>query len=86
MLSHTVVSDSFVIPWTVACQALLPMGFPGQGYWTGLPFPSPGDLLNPGIEPASPALEGELFITETPGKPSLIEERPNVDSQEGRQP
>ena len=62
------------------------MGFPKQEYWTGLPFPSPGDLLNPGIEPASPALEGELFITETPGKPSLIEERPNVDSQEGRQP
>ena len=74
-----------MIPWTVACQALLPMGFPRQEYWSGLPFPSPGDLLNPGTEPASPALAGELFITEPPGKPS-IEERPNVDSEEGRQP
>ena len=60
-----------MIPWTVACQALLPMGFPRQEYWSGLPFPSPGDLLNPGTEPASPALAGELFITEPPGTPVL---------------
>ena len=42
-------------PWTVARQAPLSMGFPKQEYWSGLPFPSPGDLLNPGIEPRSPA-------------------------------
>ena len=42
-------------PWTVACQAPLSMGFPRQEYWNGLPFPSPEDLPDPGIEPASPA-------------------------------
>ena len=40
------------------------MGFPGQEYWSGLPFPSPGDLPNPGIEPKSPALAGSFFTTE----------------------
>ena len=54
--SHSVVSDSFVIPWSAAHQAPLPMGFHRQEYWSGLPFPSPGDLLDPGIEVASPAL------------------------------
>ena len=48
--------DYFVTPWTVACQALLSMGFPRQEYWSGLPFASPGDLSDPGIEPTSPAL------------------------------
>ena len=43
----------FATPWTVDCQASLSMGFPRQEYWNGLPFPSPGDLPNPGIEPAS---------------------------------
>ena len=42
---------ALVTPWTVACQALLSMGFSRQEYWSGLPFPSPGDLPNPGIEP-----------------------------------
>ena len=46
----------FVTPWTVAYQAPLSMGFSRQVYWSGLPFPSPGDLPNPGIEPRSPAL------------------------------
>ena len=46
----------FVTPWTVAYQAPLPMGFSKQEYWSGLPFPSPGDLPDPGIEPGSPAL------------------------------
>ena len=46
----------FVNPWTVAYQALLSMGFSRQGYWSGLPFPSPGDLPDPGIKPRSPAL------------------------------
>ena len=52
-----------------ACQSPLPMVFPRQEYWSGLPFPSPGDLPNPGLEPASPALAGRLFTTEPPGKP-----------------
>ena len=43
--------------WTVACQAPLSMGFPRQEYWSGLPFPSPGDLPDPGIKPMSPALQ-----------------------------
>ena len=45
----------FATPWTVACQAPLSMGFPRQEYWSGLPFPTPGNLPNPGIELASPA-------------------------------
>ena len=56
VLSPSVMSDSFVSPWTIACQAPLSMGFPRQEYWSGLPFPSPGDLPNPGIKPMSPAL------------------------------
>ena len=47
------------------------MGFPKQEYLSGLPFPSPGDLPHPGIEPMSPALAGGFFITEQPGKPTL---------------
>ena len=45
------------------------MGFPRQEYWSGLPFPPPGDLSDPGIEPASPTLAGGFFTTEPPGKP-----------------
>ena len=52
-------SLTLVTPWTVACQAPLSMGFPRQEYWSGLPFPSPGDLPNPRIEPRSPALQVE---------------------------
>ena len=47
---------SVVTPWAVACQASLSTGFSRQEYWSGLPFPSPGDLLDPGIEPWSPPL------------------------------
>ena len=47
-------------PWTVAYQASPSMGFSRQEYWSGLPFPSPGDLTDPGIEPGSPALEANL--------------------------
>ena len=67
---------SFVTPWTAVCQAPLSMGFSGQEHWSGLPFPPPGDLSNQGIKPASlasPALAGELFTTEPPGK--LVTER-----------
>ena len=55
-------------PWTVACQAPLPMGFSRQEYWSGLPFPSPEDLPNPGIEPRSPALQADSLPTELQGK------------------
>ena len=47
------------------------MGFPRQEYWSGLPFPSPGDLTDPGIEAASPVLAGRFFFTEPPGKRTL---------------
>ena len=49
-------------PWTIACQAPLSMGFSRQGYWSGLPFPSLGDLPDPGIKPGSPALHANLSI------------------------
>ena len=59
----------FVTPWTAAHQAPQSMGFSKQEYWSGLPFPSPGDLPNPGIEPGSPALEANTLTSEPPGKP-----------------
>ena len=59
----------FATPWIVAYQAPPSMGFARQEYWSGLPFPSPGDLPDPGIEPTSPALAGRFFTTEPPGKP-----------------
>ena len=62
----SVVSDSFVTPWTVARQAPLSMEFSRQEYWSGLPFPSPGDLPDPQVEPqppASPELAGRFFST-----------------------
>ena len=54
---------------TGPCQAPLSMEFSRQVYWSGSPFPSPGDLPNPGIKPTSPALGSRFFTTETPGKP-----------------
>ena len=60
----------FATPWTVACQAPPSMGFSRQEYWSGLPFPSPGDLPNPGIEPGSPALQTDVLLSEPPGKKS----------------
>ena len=59
----------FANPWTVTHQAPLSMGFPSQEYWSGLSFPSLGDLPDPGIELTSPALAGRFFTTELPGKP-----------------
>ena len=59
----------FVTPGTVTHQAPLSMGFSGKQYWSGLPFPLPGDLLNPGMEPTCPALASEFFTTAPPGKP-----------------
>ena len=57
-------------PWAVAYQAPLSMEFSRQEYWSGLPFPSPGDLPNPGIEPRSPALQADTLLSEPPGKPN----------------
>ena len=74
VLSRSVMSDSFATLWTVARQAPLSLGFPKQGYWSGLPFPPPGNLPYRGIEPVSPmspALAGGFFTTETPGNPHL---------------
>ena len=62
----------FVTPWTVALQAPWSMGLPRQGCWSGLPFLSPGDLPNPGIQPTSPALAGRFFTSEPPGKPLCL--------------
>ena len=59
----------FVMLCTIAHQAPLFMWLPSQEYWSGLPFPFPGDLLDPGIECMSPALAGRFFTTEAPGKP-----------------
>ena len=58
-----------MIPWTVVCQDPLSMEFSRQEYWNGLPFPSPGDLPNPGIElksPVSPALQADFLLSEPP--------------------
>ena len=66
MLSHFSHVQLFVTLWTVACQAPLSMGILQQEYWSRLPFPSPGDLPDPGMEPASPtspALAGVFFTT-----------------------
>ena len=59
------MSDS-VIPWTVAYQAPLSMGFPRQEYRSGFSFPSPGDLPKPGIKPRSPALQADTLLSEPP--------------------
>ena len=70
-VSHSVVSVSVTL-WTADHQAPLPMGFSKQEYWSGLPFPPPGGLPDPGVEPLSPeslAMAGRFFTTEPPGKP-----------------
>ena len=72
MLSFSVMSDSFENPWTVASKAPLSMGFSRQQYCSELPFPSPGDLPKPGIEPESPvppALQADSLSAEPLGKP-----------------
>ena len=58
-------------PWTAPYQAPPSMGFSRQEYWSGVPFPPPGDLPDPGIEPVSPALVGEFFTSEPPGKHTI---------------
>ena len=59
------------IPWTVAYQVPPSVKFSRQEYWSGLPFPSPGDLPDPGIEPRSPALQADALPSEPPGKPEV---------------
>ena len=73
-LSHV---QLFATLWTVAYQVPLSMGFSRQEYWSGLPFPSPGDLPNPGIEPRSLTLQADTLPSEPPGKNPLI--KPNTD-------
>ena len=68
VLSHSVKPDSLQPPGTVARQAPLSLGLSRQEYWSEFPFPPPGDLPDPGIEPASPALAGEFCTTEPHGK------------------
>ena len=67
----------FATPWTVGHQAPLSMGFSRQEYWSGLPFPSPGDLPDPGIKPRSPALQADALPSEPPGKPKSQHSRGN---------
>ena len=59
----------FATPWTVAYQAPPSMGFSRQEYWNGLPFPSPGDLPDSGIEPGSPAFQADALASQPPGNP-----------------
>ena len=65
------MSDS-ATTWTVAYQAPPSMGFSRQEFWNGLPFPSPGDLPDPEIEPRSLALQADALLSEPPGKPCLV--------------
>ena len=70
MLSVLVAqSYYFETLWTAACQAPLFMGFSRQEYWSEVPFPSPGDLLDPRNEPGSPTLQADSLPAEPPGKP-----------------
>ena len=76
--SMSVVSDSFVTPWTVAHQALLSMEFSRQEYWSGMPFPPPGDLPDPGTKSVSPALQADS-TTQLRGKPNVSTGLSNFD-------
>ena len=70
----------FAIPWTVAYEAPPSMAFSRQGYWSGLPFPSPGDLPNTGIEPSSPALQADSLPSEPLGKPVIVSRKISLGS------
>ena len=71
-LESVLVTQLCPPPWTVAHQSPLFMGFPRQEYWRGLPFPSPGDLPNPGIKPRSPALQADSLLSEPLGKSKVL--------------
>ena len=66
----------FATPWAVAYQASPSMGFSRQEYWSGLPFPSPGNLPDPGFEPRSPVLQADALSFEPPGKPIAVQTSP----------
>ena len=71
MKMRVLVAQSYLTlltPWTLACWAPLPMKFSRQEYWNGWPCPSPGDLLDPGTEPESPALQVDSLLSEPVGK------------------
>ena len=71
----------FVTLWAVAHQAPLPMEFPRQEYWSGLPFPTPGDLINPEIKPVSPAssaVQADSSLIAAPGKPQVVNPNPPI--------
>ena len=70
LLPARMLASVFATPRAVACQAPLSMEFPRQEYWSGLPFPPPGGLPDPGTKPVSPALAGGISTTGSPGKPS----------------
>ena len=73
-------------PGTIAHQAPLSMGFSRQEYWSGLPFPSPGDLPNPKIEPGSPALQADALLSELLGKPRIPGSRMHKGGWAGNNP
>ena len=75
-LSHV---QLFATPWTVAYQAPPSMGFSRQEYWSGLPFPPPGDLPDPGIKPGSPAFQADTLTSEPQGKPYIYLPLPDFD-------
>ena len=81
VFSRQVMSDLFVTPWTIACQAPLSMEFSRQEYWSELPFHSPGDLPDPGVKPRSPTLQADSLLSEPPGKPSTTIYK--IDKQQG---
>ena len=81
MLSHFSPVRFFVTQWTIARQALLSMGLSKQEYWSGFPFPPPGDLPDPGIEPGSHVSPGSLPLA-PPGKPLLT---PTLQISKGSQ-
>ena len=80
--SHSVVSGSFATPWTLTHQASMSLGFPRQKYWSGLPFPFPWGLSDPGIKPVFPSLEGRFFYCwATRAAPFLLLPSPVLFSQ-----
>ena len=68
----------FATPWTVAYQTPPSMGFSRQEYWSGVPFPSSGDLPDPGINPGSPAFQADALTSEPPGKPIVLQSETKV--------
>ena len=84
VLSHFSHVQLFSTLGTIVCQAPLSMGFSRQEYWSGLPFPSSGDLLDPGIKPGFPTLQADSVLSEAPGKQVLLTDnvdRYNIDTE-----